>query len=397
MKDKLPFLLLSLLLAGCIKDEPLNSECDVLEAWVSSDDASSYFLREADMRISDVPSDQTLLTFTMKAMTDVPDVAVSFSLTPGATVSPASGSLQHFADGPVTYTVRSEDGRWQREYKVEMRMPALPSSRYDFEHCELSANGRYYVWYEPQADGTKDYLWASGNEGYMIARPNSAASDYPTAPDEDGHDGHCVRLTTCSTGTWGRRMNKPIAAGNLFIGDFDSQYAITNTLMTTKMGLPYTRQPVRVSGYYKYRAGEVFTDKDFKEQPGRQDEANIYGVLYLNHDDEGNERVLHGDDVLSSPLIVSKAQVAQLPEASEWTPFSMDFSQTAPIDPDLLARRGYSLALVFSSSKTGDTFEGAVGSTLYIDQVKIDFLDVNDEAQSASRLCGTPPSHRTQP
>jgi hypothetical protein len=139
------------------------------------------------------------------------------------------------------------------------------------------------------------------------------------------------------------------------------------------MGIPFTKKPLKVTGYYKYKPGDVFTDKDFHEVAGRVDEADIYSVLYLNHDGDGNSVVLHGDDVLSSPLIVRKAQVASLPPTDEWTPFEMVYEGDAPIDETLLMNRGYSLALVFSSSKTGNTFEGAVGSTLYIDKVKLVF------------------------
>ena len=117
----------------------------------------------------------------------------------------------------------------------------------------------------------------------------------------------------------------------------------------------------------------MFTDKDSKPVEGRIDEPSIYSVLYLNHDEQGNEIMLHGDDVLSSPYIVRKAQVASLPPTGEWQRFEMTFQGSDPIDYELLANRGYNLALVFSSSKTGDLFEGALGSTLYVDKVEITF------------------------
>ena len=139
------------------------------------------------------------------------------------------------------------------------------------------------------------------------------------------------------------------------------------------MGTAFTREPVKVTGYYKYTPGPKFTDKDFNEVDTRTDEPSIYAVLYLNHDEQGNEVMLHGDDVLSSPYIVSKAQVAALPATTQWQPFEMHFQGTTPVDAALLASRGYNLALVFSSSKTGDTFEGAVGSTLCVDKVEISF------------------------
>ena len=370
----LTILLSALLLTACIKDEPKNMECDVLEAWVEGDDLAPYFSQKTDMRISDVSSSTQRLTFTVWQRAGLPAMPVKFALTPGATITPANGSVQDFSKGPVEYTVTSEDGQWHRTYTVEFRETMLPTNRYDFEQFELSANGKYYVWYYQPDGGGKEYIWASGNDGFMIASPNAAAADYPTVPDADGVDGYCIKLTTRSTGSWGRMFKKPIAAGNFFLGAFDTQYALTNTLKTTQMGIAYTKQPVKVTGYYKYSPGETFTDKDFNEVKDRTDEPSIYSVLYVNHDAQGNEIMLHGDDVLSSPYIVNKAQVTSVPPASEWTPFEMTFEGTPPIDADLLAKRGYNLALVFSSSKTGDTFEGAVGSTLYIDKVEITFI-----------------------
>ena len=361
------------LCSSCIKDEPKNMECDVVEAWVEGDGLAQYFIRESDMRISEVPSGEERLTFIVRDLNTLPAMPVQFTLTPGATVSPANGSSQDFTNGPVTYTVTSEDGQWHRTYIVDFREATLPSNKYDFEDFELSANGHYYLWYYMSDNGSVERIWASGNEGYMIACPNTAATDYPTVPDENGVEGYCIKLTTRSTGSWGRTFKKPIAAGNFFLGVFDSKYSLTNTLKTTLMGIPYTKEPVKVTGYYKYSPGEVFTDKDSQPVEGRIDEPSIYSVLYLNHDEQGNEIMLHGDDVLSSPYIVRKAQVASLPPTGEWQRFEMTFQGSDPIDYELLANRGYNLALVFSSSKTGDLFEGALGSTLYVDKVEITF------------------------
>ena len=218
--------LMAILLNSCIKDEPKNMECDILEAWIEGDDLAQYFSQTTDMRISDVPSSTDILTFIVRQRAALPPMPINFKLTPGATISPESGSVQDFSKGPVTYTVASEDGQWYRIYQVDFRETVLPSSKYDFETFELSSGNKYYVWYYRNADGTNDYIWASGNEGYMIAKPNASAEDYPTVPDANGLDGYCVRLTTRSTGSWGKTFKKPIAAGNFFLGAFDSQYAL---------------------------------------------------------------------------------------------------------------------------------------------------------------------------
>ena len=111
---------------------------------------------------------------------------------------------------------------------------------------------------------------------------------------------------------------------------------------------------------------------NMKVVPGRVDEADIYAVFYRNKDSKGNDAWLYGDDVLTSPLIVSKAVVKSLPATNEWTRFEA-FFEGADADPAIMAKNGYNLALVFSSSKAGATFEGAVGSVLYVDEVEVSF------------------------
>ena len=41
------------------------------------------------------------------------------------------------------------------------------------------------------------------------------------------------------------------------------------------------------------------------------------------------------------------------------------------IDQEKLKKGGYNVAIVFSSSKDGGNFNGAIGSTLYIDEVEL--------------------------
>ena len=57
--------------------------------------------------------------------------------------------------------------------------------------------------------------------------------------------------------------------------------------------------------------------------------------------------------------------------ASDWTPFEIEFNYFKEIDPTVLENRGYSLTIVFSSSIDGATFQGAVGSELCVDKVRL--------------------------
>ena len=112
--------------------------------------------------------------------------------------------------------------------------------------------------------------------------------------------------------------------------------------------------------------------------PDRKDEASIYAVFYRNTDDKGESYVLDGhavedlDKVLDNPLVYKVARVASLPSTDTWTQWEMFFEGRDAPD-DIVAAQGCNLALVFSSSKWGAQFEGAIGSTLYIDEVEVSY------------------------
>ena len=371
------FILFTLTLTSCIKDEPLNSECDILSVWIEGDQYKDCFYQpETDMRINEVLYSTNTITFTVKSMLSLPKIPLHFTITPGATIEPANGSEQDFSKGSVTYTVTSEDGSWKRQYNIIFREPELPT-KYDFENYELLksnlASYSYYSWYEYDSKGNKVNLWATGNQGFGLGNSMFAPEAYPTVPVDEGYDGKCVKMQTLDAGPLAAFIKKYIAAGNLYIGDFDLNMTMTNSLASTKMGKSYTfiEKPVKVTGYYKYQPGPEYRDENNKIIANKTDEADAYAVLYRNKDENGKPVILDGSNILTSNYIVSKARVASLPPTNEWKPFEMVFEDITPIDNGILNERGYNLALVFSSSKEGAKFCGAIGSTLYIDKVVI--------------------------
>jgi hypothetical protein len=158
----------------------------------------------------------------------------------------------------------------------------------------------------------------------------------------------------------------------MFLGVFDIGVAAMEPLKATRFGIVFTQKPVKMTGYYKFHPGEVFTDKNRVQHPERKDLGDIYAVLYRNHDKDGNAVVLYGDNVLSSDLIVAVARVASVNETNgEWVHFDIEYEYRKDIDEELLKERGYNLTIVFSSSIEGATFEGAIGSTLKVDKVRL--------------------------
>lgn len=366
-------------LTSCFKDEPLNAECDIEQAYIHVDNPLGMFYQQSDTLIN-VLSTAEDINFVVRKTTDLTALAPIFNLTPGATIYPDNGSEQDFSNGPIVYTTTSEDGQYKRNYRVNFIF-SKDMLEYNFDHFSLNTNApanKYYVWTDLDDEGNPLNNWATGNPGYRMAKGSAQPDEYPTTPwSEEGHE-TCVKLNTCETGKFGSDRKMPIAAGNLFLGEFDTKKALTANaagvkgVLATKFGLPIGSQPVSFSGFYKYKRGDVFTDKN-NEVKDSKDYGSIYAVFYDNHDANGEPFVLHGDDVLSSDQIISIANIGQIDDTPEWTAFNLNFKLQPgkAIDPVKLANRGYSLAIVSSSSINGATFEGAVGSTLWIDDFSI--------------------------
>lgn len=366
--------------SSCIKDEPLNAEADIEQVSVHVDNPLETFFQLSDTMQNVSYADSTI-TFTVRSQADLTSLAPTFRITEGATISPASGTVRDFSQGPLTYTVTSQDGQWSRLYTLRFNptyVTVKDTVAYDFEHYMLEPeNQAYYVWQEEQADGSLSTVWASGNAGFRLSKASAKPDEYPTYVVEKGRHGYAVACTTRSTGTFGELVNRRIASGNLFLGKFDVLHVLDSLLyvQATQFGIPFDKKqkPRAFQGYYKYHRGAVYQDRDGSTMPDQKDYAAIYAVLYRNQDDKGNSVVLYGDNVKTSPQLVAIADMGDIDDTGddEWHEFKASFVYKKDLDQETLENRGYSLAIVFSSSKDGDHFKGAIGSTLILDDVRI--------------------------
>ena len=365
-------------LTSCFKSEPLNAECDITRAYISIENPDTMFDKRNDSTIQ-VYSQDDVIMFGVKSDADLTAVPVFFELTPGATITPANGSVQRFCkDNPdslidVHYVVTSEDRAYSRTYTVKFTRHAVPSDtiRFDFENYEMNTNkpaGKYYVWFELNGDGTKEYRWATGNGGFYLSQTMAKPTAYPSVPIVGDLSENCVQLTTRSTGKLAEGFKMPIAAGNFFYGRFVSESAFNDPMSATQFGWAINYKPIRFRGYYKYERGATMIDRNKNTLADRQDYGAIYAVLYDNH--EGTV-MLNGNNILTSEDIVALAKMPDIDNTPEWTHFDLKFDYLQPFDKAKMKATGYSLAIVCSSSKDGDRFEGAVGSTLLVDDFSI--------------------------
>jgi hypothetical protein len=355
MRRIIRFFIICLLFTSCIKEEALNTEADILGCIVDK----SILKREPIIQ-----NDKVVLM--VKGNIDLRRQAPEFTVTEGATISPASGTMRDFTT-PQSYVVTSEDKQWEKTYSISYITDEF-STLFHFEDTIPESDDRYYIFAE-KINEEITMEWGSGNAGFAMTGAGKTPDDYPTIQSDNGYIGKCACLITRSTGSLGALVKMPIAAGNLFIGNFDMRNALGSPLNATRFGLPFYNTPTTFSGYYKYKAGEVYYE-DGKIVEGAKDKCHFYAVLY---ETDETLSTLDGTNVLTHPNIISAAVIEDQTETDEWTRFELPFVYRPgkSIDPEKLKDGKYNLAVVFTSSINGATFTGALGSTLSIDEVEI--------------------------
>ena len=316
---------------SCIREEAPNTEADILSCEVDGD---------LLIRRPVITNDEIKLY--INGWDDVSHVAPRFALTPGATITPASGTARDFSH-PQTYTVTSQDQQWKKTYTVRF-VADDAATEYHFDNARYYEFGNkrfFHIFYDTTADGA-EMTWGSGNAGFMILNNSAPAEDYPTSQSEDGYRGRCAKLVT----------------------------NLGNMAKSTHFGIPFRKKPKALLGYYKYKAGETVTDQNLTPQSLLKDTCDIYAVFYETTSDVPH---LDGTNIKTHPNIVMIAQLKDRKQTNVWTPFFIPFETVngRQIDEQKLRNGIYNLAIVLSSSQGGAQFIGAVGSTLYVDEMQL--------------------------
>lgn len=371
MKKKLTlWLCLALtMFCSCIKDEPLNREADIVEIIVNDPTFIDRSISE-DNRIE----------LMMAETADLTKVTPILTLTPYATVTPESGTTFDLSnEKEVEYTVTSQDGLFQKKYVLKVGELRVT---YDFEEWKMAGSSKYPY---PILD---DPAWSNANSGVVMARVMGALKEFENYPTKDTtlcvKGKYAASLQTIMGGTVGKN-DYPIFAGNLFRGDFSAN--MSNPLKSLKLGRNYPQElptPTHFKGYYKYTPGPVMTGADGKVLTGRTDEMSMYAAIFkVTKGAAPHKEFLDGETILTSERVIARAEWS--PEAegmiekaaiNGFTEFSIPFKYTEDMDYTLY---DYRLTIVCSSSKDGNLYQGAVGSTLIVDDLAITWPYVNTE------------------
>ena len=113
--------LLMILNTSCFGDEPEGCEADIETVTLHVAHPEDYFFQMTDS-MQTIYSTDSIITIAVRGNADVSALAPVFTLSPGASVTPASGSTQDFSQGPVVYTVTSQDGKCHRHRHAALRL-----------------------------------------------------------------------------------------------------------------------------------------------------------------------------------------------------------------------------------------------------------------------------------
>lgn len=291
----------------------------------------------------------------------------TFTISDKATSSVESGKAMNLSSD-VTIAVTAEDGTIVEYVVKSPTKNALMKFTFDeWEHPEygLGKNNTLLP-----AD-----IWASGaSAGGMLG--GVLLENEPT-----GENTYAAKMTTFEHSNPNALIPK-ITSGSLYTGSFDMTPALppllggeNDRLKCTSFGVEASRlisgKPLFFRGVYKYKSGDKYLDASENIQgdviEGKKDECAIQAVLYEAKDADGKEVVLNGHDINDSDYIVASAVLADGTEKEEFTSFNIEFTYRK----EYKVGNEYKFAIVCSSSKDGDRFKGAGGSTLTVDNFEV--------------------------
>lgn len=292
----------------------------------------------------------------------VPTIGISSK----ATITPASGVKQNFA-ADVTYTVFAEDGT-SKDYVVSLA-GRQTSLKFPFEEWKSVGTGKSQ--HDEPAEETlgtsataASLLWLYGINGFPLYKETEDVAAGEAA----------ARLVTMDTSAKMNALVPAITSGSVFTGKFELD--MNNRLNSTKFGIPYAQKPLFFRGWYKYTPGAKYIDgagaskpEEVVEHPELTDECAIKAVLYEAVDANGEEVILTGVNIATSEHRVAEAILQDGTAKAAYTYFDLPFIYLDGKQYE--AGKEYKLAIVCSSSKDGDSFKGAGGSTLLIDELEV--------------------------
>jgi len=272
------------------------------------------------------------------------------TVSPGASVSPSSGSVVVFDDPEdfVKFTITAQDGIGSEEYIFTIRDNQIPNAGFENWFEETGMNSQPFL--QP-GKYLESSVWATTNMGTSIY------SIYGTTPLQDGNN-KMAKIETVET------VAIPLVAGAMYLGKFDLDAAIAdpgNPVAAAKLGIPFFAKPTTIQLHYSFESGDQLIQAVLKD-PG-----NLFGgfdIYNLEGTDKFGIKATLEKRTGDMVTIIAQAEFESDQETDAMTELNMELQYLSDDDPT-------HFHISFSPSVDGGTFKGASGSSLIIDELKM--------------------------
>lgn len=276
-----------------------------------------------------------------------------------------------YQDGKYTATLTPLEGKTEYEYCLADGENMTTVQALTTEEAVVLQNAGFEDWHQAggiwyaasQADydgGT--YLWDTSNPGGGTFGFN------PTTQDESVKKGG-----TSSAKLETQYALIKLAAASLYYGRFVDLVGIKGAKIN--FGQPFISRPIALHGFYQYKPEVI--DDDKKEvgnsgvlKKGDTDVCAIYIALAKKQYEVDNTNTSTFIDFEEDDNIIAYGELPAedcVNTNGEWKEFNIALKYKEK----LLNDKPSHLIIVCSSSKYGDYFTGAVGSTLYLDDFSL--------------------------
>lgn len=281
-----------------------------------------------------------------------------------------------------TYTARPTNLESKTTYEYCLAVDGIQAnmgSEFTTEEAKILENGSFEKWCEKKAStalisntttfpcSAEEYeantrFWDTSNRG-----ANSLEQKDPTKSTTHSIKGKAAELKTIKVAGF-------LAAASLYTGDFEK--AAMSGSATLNFGKPFTSRPIALRGYYQYLPKTINElGKDLPNEAtvsvNNPDQCSIYIALAKKSYTIDNSKPETFIDFAYDDNIIAYGVL----ESGNATPGDgyVDLNIPLRYKEELINEIPTHIIIVCSASKYGDYFTGGEGSTLYIDELTLDY------------------------
>lgn len=346
-------LTITLVLSACIKEDFFgqSSYAEIKDFKVSEQSGQNQINSSNKTIIVPIPSGIDLSGIELQEL----------SMSTFAEADIQVGDLLDLRDSSII-NVRAENqsiSQWIIKAVVASEQPQLNNS--DFNLWYESSAG----YLEPGEDGTNT-IWGTGNPGGAILN-KIATTSY-----DMGNDNFAAKLETLDNGFLGQLAGTPITTATIYTGKFNrDNIDLDNPRAAIDFGALFTARPTGFSFKYTYTPGSVNKDRrgnvlDYG------DKMDVYVFLEVR-EGETSKRLATGLFRSGETVENMTTESVDLIYGELHDSFPLELLPEDGFVPDTEIDYALPTHIVFlaTSSYQGDKFEGAVGSTLLIDDLEL--------------------------